>query len=1699
MRGCIPLTVPTGVFYNKSCWVPSGQRLAVLGSDGVLLILKLTQCHEKKMQITAEEDGDDLEGSKCVDGRWQAEPLGFTTTPEPLTRLIWEHPALLLGLAGDAAILALTGLEQLSSQPGKSGIIEAVNKRLVGGAAALDAGQKLHTGSTNEDGACSEDMSSDYTGDDGAQEEESDSPDRETRNGATLPQLKSESALSVAEDPLDLTQVLFFRQGQRDVRQSWQWPFIEILAGVGSSIEDLPPRIDVKIPNSVLRSIIPDGKDPREQEELNGSDSEADTGSDQDTASSVASREAHPRVDSSSGSLAEQSAAADETRRVLAAAMKQQQRRRAAAAAAAAAAARLTAITIAGLEWCTTAPGLLRWGNSGSELSSSNGPASGNDEEEWKLEGSFLIFSGTSTLRNGIWCTPLETLSTPETPGLPGVTPAASITARPLLSLFNVLQQLNNEKSESATCEIPGPHVTQLLVVPERRFLLTGTSDGRVIMFPADTPNACVAARVFDSHVGSVTSIIIKQMDSTNRWALVAAAQSGAWWRCEFEYDIIRSRCKEAEDTEGGSETTGPAKTHEDRAEAQKALRCGATQQAEKHQQQQQFLRRLLMLDATAYDDQTTNEVAEAANGLTPKKTKEPKTPCPHPVPIDNLLQVASNESESFDANPPTAAEDVLDIAATMDPAKDIVDPEEPTIMDLITRLKALPGVNTQEMMMNLILREDLHQADEAEAAKSLERVERLIQGAVEQHRALINTLARLFGGALEAVTVAGIFDSLCDIERLQAAGQAQCTPRGAADMQAILEAAREKELRDLLLPEQTVASCTPSSNRRPTVEAETMKASKIQEIDIPGICNGPGSLLALTLQSGDVTGAAGWHARAAPSTDARRQRMLEMATLLKAQPKEDYTNAQDEQRITETIKNLNAYNLTNSRTMTEASLTMTSRKKKQMLELAEWASAKAYSFNRRVKVLSQMRKELLRASVSILREISEALQSVELQDSTEFLQVQSLTKAVESATAEEQSNGSLWSVSKEQLIHSLEGRLKELKNTGALFETEASKAEIEEVTTALAAARLRPDEFVMSFEHLRPVVGTLAKGEQDFMLEREACFAGLSGAQVDTSASRCPSAASSKDRKLKERLMGLVHGLRACEMSQSCTVQRALNLQECSKIYEHYYADDSVNSDSLSSTCRSWATLQSMEIRLQANKSIETIKYAVDAFDKELRELLKDRTALHQQLLLARLKQLEQVQELCVIESVEPRNLRLQQDLSSEQKECQQINGRLEALDASIAERIQGIENCRVGIATCATELEIRRRVAETIGPRNPQQAALMQIFERNVVHKTTKPSASPRGVDAEASDLEDEAEEAEQMQANSGDVEEDICPLGCDMAVYEALLEFRDQKTANDATLTLQQRELDELKREQAKVQGIQKQHAARYKSVEAAIHKFLKELQSSLNELETVVPLRASQIKCLSPVEERWQLPDKLDSAVIFSNEGFSALRQQVAELQRETSIVADDLKQLKRLLGTAQRENKQSSQRLATLRATFKAVELVRFGVSLTLEQVEAAAVAAGHEDKQTRSEPVRPAFERDMEMVAAKQAQLKHHQQHYMQLKHKLREVTRRHTDLLHRFASARESETILTQQLQGEKRHRNTSDDGTFARMRLEELGRLKDMLRKSEGEIERLQALIIRMKTKGKLVKTEYPFVSCSAHVEPTILWRRDPQVFYE
>lgn len=56
----------------------------------------------------------------------------------------------------------------------------------------------------------------------------------------------------------------------------------------------------------------------------------------------------------------------------------------------------------------------------------------------------------------------------------------------------------------------------------------------------------------------------------------------------------------------------------------------------------------------------------------------------------------------------------------------------------MVARFRALPGLNTQEMLMELVLHDDLFEADQEKAAQCLKAVERQIQDTEAQHQALL-------------------------------------------------------------------------------------------------------------------------------------------------------------------------------------------------------------------------------------------------------------------------------------------------------------------------------------------------------------------------------------------------------------------------------------------------------------------------------------------------------------------------------------------------------------------------------------------------------------------------------------------------------------------------------------------------------------------------------------------------------------------------------------------------------------------------------------------------------------------------------------------------------------------------------------------------------------------------------------------------
>lgn len=187
----------------------------MVGEDGLVLLLKLQQSYQVEMEKHKSGDMATLNG---VERSWQVEPLGFTKTPSTLTKLIWERPLLLLGVATDAALLALTGLDKLTAGAGCERAVQCGDTGLAGVKKNVTTAEKAISTGEQRNRREADDGNSDSSAQVEPLEEDSHLNGGTPRNLVRRPSEKAASP--TAGDPLDLTQVLFFRQGHQRVKSA---------------------------------------------------------------------------------------------------------------------------------------------------------------------------------------------------------------------------------------------------------------------------------------------------------------------------------------------------------------------------------------------------------------------------------------------------------------------------------------------------------------------------------------------------------------------------------------------------------------------------------------------------------------------------------------------------------------------------------------------------------------------------------------------------------------------------------------------------------------------------------------------------------------------------------------------------------------------------------------------------------------------------------------------------------------------------------------------------------------------------------------------------------------------------------------------------------------------------------------------------------------------------------------------------------------------------------------------------------------------------------------------------------------------------------------------------------------------------------------------------------------------------------------
>merc|ERR1711998_808151 len=107
--------------------------------------------------------------------------------------------------------------------------------------------------------------------------------------------------------------------------------------------------------------------------------------------------------------------------------------------------------------------------------------------------------------------------------------------------------------------------------------------------------------------------------------------------------------------------------------------------------------------------------------------------------------------------------------------------------------------------------------------------------------------------------------------------------------------------------------------------------------------------------------------------------------------------------------------------------------------------------------------------------------------------------------------------------------------------------------------------------------------------------------------------------------------------------------------------------------------------------------------------------------------------------------------------------------------------------------EANLQAEFTDLVGENSPYLGALLRIYKKKV--KRSKRKRAGAEEEEDFNEEEEESDEDEDVDSDEDDdeMEEDACPGGCDMSIYESVLELREKRLEMEDALQEIQKAVD------------------------------------------------------------------------------------------------------------------------------------------------------------------------------------------------------------------------------------------------------------------------------------------------------------------
>ncbi|KAK6165219.1 hypothetical protein SNE40_023570 [Patella caerulea] len=367
-------------------------------------------------------------------------------------------------------------------------------------------------------------------------------------------------------------------------------------------------------------------------------------------------------------------------------------------------------------------------------------------------------------------------------------------------------------------------------------------------------------------------------------------------------------------------------------------------------------------------------------------------------------------------------------------------------------------------------------------------------------------------------------------------------------------------------------------------------------------------------------------------------------------------------------------------------------------------------------------------------------------------------------------------------------------------------------------------------------------------------------------------------------------------------------------------------------------------EIRLvyEQDRLLKRIDELLKTFDAELRLLRHDKFKMDILMKNADLRQVTLFEEFVLLKEYEKREELLADKVSNKQQEKLDMQTKIMEVQAKLENKKKDIEKL------VDKEKKIHTDFLNSLGENNKFVDYLTKVFKKKIKRSKKKladGAVSDEDSDEDSDDESDWEESDEESESEAGGYDLDVCPPGCELAIYDKTCQIREKRLENEDELTEEKKNSEAMKKE---LEGLQKKAKVIDSSLNYAqgdLEAFQLEKQQKLNELDVVVTLRLHQIQYFI----NSALPQDLSKCLVFESSGVEKLQHRIKELEQEKHLQKKQMREAQKKHSQLKKYRKEFEKKISEMNEKCNEMMIAKFGCIVDLEKLETVVVNRGIEE------------------------------------------------------------------------------------------------------------------------------------------------------